>query len=106
MPDAAAPATYSYLGPAGTFTWAALTQVPDAAGATWRSVNNAGEAIDDVISSRSVAAMIAIENSVEGGVTATQDALARIPGLLIIGEYLVPVDFVIAARPGTTLADV
>lgn len=106
MPDAASPSTYSYLGPAGTFTWAALTQVPDAAGATWRSVNNAGEAIDDVLTGRSVAAMIAIENSVEGGVTATQDALARIPGLRITGEYLVPVDFVIAARPGTTLADV
>lgn len=106
MPDAASPRTYSYLGPAGTFTWSALTQVPDAAGAAWHSVNNAGEAIDDVLSGRSVAAMIAIENSVEGGVTATQDALARIPGLRIVGEYLVPVDFVIAARPGMTLADV
>src|SRR5215207_10930740 len=98
--------TYSYLGPAGTFTWAALSQVPDAAGKVWRSVNNVGEALDDVISGRSVAAMIAIENSVEGGVTATQDALANIPGLRIIGEYLVPVNFSLVARPGTTLADV
>jgi len=98
--------TYSYLGPAGTFTWAALTQVPDAAGKTWRSVNNVGEALDDVVSGRSVAAMIAIENSVEGGVTATQDALARIPGLRIVGEYLVPVDFVLVARRGTSLSDV
>jgi prephenate dehydratase len=101
-----APETYSYLGPAGTFTWAALNQVPDAAGKTWRSVNNVGEALDDVISGRSVAAMIAIENSVEGGVTATQDALASIPGLRIVGEYLVPVDFVLVARPGIALADV
>jgi prephenate dehydratase len=50
--------------------------------------------------------MIAIENSVEGGVSATQDALATIPGIRIIGEYLVPVNFVLVARPGTTLADV
>lgn len=100
------PETYSYLGPAGTFTWAALTQVPDAAGKTWRSVNNVGEALDDVVSGRSIAAMIAIENSVEGGVTATQDALASIPGLRIVGEYLVPVDFVLVARPGTKLSDV
>jgi prephenate dehydratase len=50
--------------------------------------------------------MIAIENSVEGGVSATQDALATIPGLRIVGEYLVPVNFVLVARPGTTLADV
>lgn len=101
MPD-----TYSYLGPAGTFTWAALTQVPQAEGQVWRSVNNVGEALDDVTSGRSVAAMIAIENSVEGGVSATQDALANIPGLRIVGEYLVPVDFVLVARPGTALADV
>src|SRR5512133_2698549 len=61
---------YSYLGPAGTFTEAALSQVPEAAGKTWHSVNNVGEALADVVSGRSVAAMIAIENSVEGGVTA------------------------------------
>ncbi|MCA0216733.1 MAG: prephenate dehydratase [Actinobacteria bacterium] len=102
MPDE----TYSYLGPAGTFTEAALKQVPEAAGKKWRSVNNVGEALDDVISGRSTAAMIAIENSIEGGVSVAQDALATIPGLRIIGEYLVPVNFVLVARPGTTLADV
>lgn len=98
--------SYSYLGPAGTFTEAALAQVPQAAGATWRPVNNVGEALDDVVSGQSTAAMIAIENSIEGGVTATQDALANIPGLRIIGEYLVPVRFDLVARRGTALADV
>ena len=97
---------YSYLGPAGTFTEAALKQVPEAAGQPWRPVNNVGEALDDVVEGRSVAAMIAIENSVEGGVSVAQDALANIPGLRIVGEYLVPVNFVLVARPGTTLADV
>ncbi|WP_193509234.1 prephenate dehydratase [Cryobacterium sp. BB736] len=105
MPESAAP-VYSYLGPPGTFTEMALAQVPEAAGKQWRPVNNVGEAFTDVVSGRSVAAMIAIENSVEGGVTATQDALANIPGLRISGEYLVPIDFVLVARPGTTLADV
>ncbi len=98
--------TYSYLGPAGTFTGVALAQVPDAQGKAWRSVNNVGEALDDVLSGRSTAAMIAIENSVEGGVSVAQDALATLPGLRIIGEYLVPVNFVLVARPGTTLGDV
>jgi prephenate dehydratase len=65
-----------------------------------------GEALADVVSGRSVAAMIAIENSVEGGVTATQDALANIPNLRIIGEYLVPVEFDLVARQGTSLADI
>ncbi|ROQ39815.1 prephenate dehydratase [Frondihabitans sp. PhB188] len=98
--------TYSYLGPAGTFTEAALKQVPEAAGKTWRSVNNVGEALADVVAGRSVAAMIAIENSVDGGVSATQDALANVPGLRILGEYLVKVDFELVARPGTSLAEV
>jgi prephenate dehydratase len=97
---------YSFLGPAGTFTEAALAQVPEARGLPWRAVNNVGEALADVVSGRSVAAMIAIENSVDGGVSATQDALASVPNLRIIGEYLVPVNFVLVARPGTTLEDV
>ncbi|MBC7724660.1 MAG: prephenate dehydratase [Burkholderiaceae bacterium] len=108
MPASSAPApeTYSYLGPAGTFTEAALAQAPRAVGQTWKSVNNVGEALDDVVSGRSVAAMIAIENSVEGGVSATQDALSHVPNLRIVGEYLVPVNFVLVARPGTTLDQV
>ncbi|MEY4102018.1 MAG: hypothetical protein RIR88_152, partial [Actinomycetota bacterium] len=97
---------YSYLGPAGTFTEAALAQVAEAQGKTWHPVNNVGQALADVVSGRSVAAMIAIENSIEGGVTAAQDALANIPDLRIIGEYLVPVAFDLVARPGTALADV
>ena len=98
--------TYSFLGPTGTFTEAALAQVVAAQGKPWRAVNNVGEAFDDVVCGRSVAAMIAIENSVDGGVSATQDALASVPDLRIIGEYLVPVNFVLVARPGTALADV
>lgn len=105
---AAAPArrTYSYLGPAGTFTEAALAQVPEARGHQWVAVRNVGEALADVVEGRSDAAMIAIENSIDGGVSTTQDALATVPGLRIIGEYLVPVNFVLVARPGTKLADV
>src|SRR5699024_10196119 len=86
MPHRDTDAAYSYLDPPGTFTEMALAQVPEAAGKTWHPVNNVGEALDDVISGRSTAAMIAIENSVEGGVSATQDALAAIPGLRIQGE--------------------
>jgi prephenate dehydratase len=105
---AVAPArrTYSYLGPAGTFTEAALAQVPEARGHQWRPVRNIAEALADVVDGTSDAAMIAIENSVDGGVSTAQDALATMPGLRIIGEYLVPVEFVLVGRPGTTLEDV
>ena len=97
---------YSFLGPAGTFTEAALKQVEAAKGQTWHPVANVGEALDDVTSGRSDAAMIAIENSIEGGVTVAQDALATIPNLQILGEYLVPVKFVLVARPGVKLEDI
>jgi len=97
---------YSYLGPAGTFTWEALTQVPGAEKGEWASVNNVGEALDDVQHGRSDYAMIAIENSIEGGVSATQDALAVAPELRMVGEYMVPVRFVLTAAPGTALSEV
>lgn len=97
---------YSYLGPAGTFTEAALKQVPEAAGQEWHPVANIGEALSDVVAGKSDAAMIAIENSVDGGVTVAQDALATTPGIQIIGEYLVPVSFVLVAKPGTKIGDV
>ncbi|WP_431796390.1 prephenate dehydratase [Microbacterium enclense] len=109
LPDtdsASARRTYSYLGPAGTFTEAALAQVPEARDQIWRPVRNVAEALADVIEGRSDAAMIAIENSVDGGVSTAQDALATVPGLRIVGEYLVPVNFVLVGRPGMTLADV
>jgi len=98
--------TYSYLGPAGTFTEAALAQVAEARDQVWHPVRNVGEALADVTSGRSDAAMIAIENSVDGGVSTTQDALATVPGLRIVGEYLVPVNFVLVGRPGARIEDV
>src|SRR4051812_4477218 len=103
MPSAVA---YSYLGPPGTFTEAALEQVDAARGAEWRPVNNIGEALDHVVAGESIAAMLAIENTVEGGVAAVLDALASTPDLRIMGEYLVPVRFALVGRAGTALADV
>jgi len=99
-------ATYSYLGPVGTFTELALAQVPEAAGAVWRAVSHVQDAIDDVVSGTSVGAVIPVENSIEGGVSATLDALAADAKIRIVGEYLVPVTFDLVARPGTKLADV
>ena len=97
---------YSYLGPEGTFTWEALRLVPGADTGEWVSVANVGEALDDVVSGRSDYAMIAMENSVEGGVSATQDALAELPDLRIVGEYQVPVRFALVAPSGVSLDQV
>ena len=98
--------TYSYLGPIGTFTELALAQVAEAKGANWHPVSHVQEAIDDVIVGRAFRAIIPVENSVEGGVSATSDALALNPNIRIYGEYLVPVTFDLVARPGTALSEV
>ncbi|HLP22463.1 MAG TPA: prephenate dehydratase [Microbacteriaceae bacterium] len=106
MPRSDSAETYAYLGPAGTFSEAALARISRAAGHTWLPVHNVAEALAAVVDGRATGAVIAIENSVDGGVAATQDALATIPGLRIQAEVIVPVRFVLVARPGTALADV
>ena len=98
--------TYAFLGPEGTFTEAALMQVPGAAEATRVPASNVNAALDQVRSGSADAAMVPIENSVEGGVTATLDAIATGQELRIIREVLVPISFVLVARPGVRLQDV
>lgn len=97
---------YSFLGPVGTFTELALRQVPEAKGAIWNPANSVDEALNDVIIGKAYRAVVPVESSVEGGVSATLDALANVDGLRIYGEYLVPVNFNLVARPGIKLADV
>lgn len=100
------PVTYTFLGPEGTFTEAALLQIPDAAEATRIPASNVNAALDMVRDGSADAAMVPIENSVEGGVTATLDAIAGGQELRIIREVLVPISFVLVARPGVDLADI
>ncbi|MDN5797875.1 MAG: prephenate dehydratase [Intrasporangium sp.] len=96
----------AYLGPRGTFcqmaliAWAgdrSLEQAPQASVPAVLGALRAGEAD---------AAMVPIENSVEGGVSATLDALASGDPLVIIGEVLVPITFVLCARGGMPLSSV
>jgi prephenate dehydratase len=105
-PMPASPVTYTFLGPAGTFTEAALMQVPDAADAVRVPSSNVNTALDKVRDGSADAAMVPIENSVEGGVTATLDAIATGQELRILREALVPISFVLVARPGTRIEDI
>ncbi|MHA7264547.1 prephenate dehydratase [Arthrobacter sp. TMN-37] len=99
-------ASYAYLGPEGTFTEAALLQVPGAAAARRIPVATVGAALAEVRAGAVDAAMVPIENSVEGGVSATLDAVAVGDPLRIVREELVAITFVLAARPGVGLAGV
>jgi prephenate dehydratase len=100
--------TYAYLGPQGTFTEAALRQVVDTDSP--EHVVEPMASVDAVLAALRAgevdAAMVPIENSIEGGVAATLDALASGSPLRVVREVLVPVTFVLAARPGTRLEDV
>ncbi|GEK79310.1 prephenate dehydratase [Agrococcus baldri] len=100
------PRVVTFLGPRGTFTEAALEQVAGLDGAERVPVANVAEALAAVAEGRSDAAMIAIENSIEGGVTAAQDALAATPGLRVISEHVVSVNFSLVAPTGTRLDDI
>lgn len=102
----ASPVTYTFLGPEGTFTEAALMQVPGAGQAIRIPASNVNAALDKVREGSADAAMVPIENSVEGGVTATLDAIAGGQELRIIREVLVPISFVLVARPGLAVSDI
>lgn len=98
--------TFAFLGPVGTFTELALAQIAEAKGQIHTPVAHVQEAIDLVLSKRVDRAVIPVENSIEGGVSATLDALAKTDNIRIYGEYLVPVTFNLVARPGTAEKDV
>lgn len=99
MPD-----RYAYFGPAGTFTEAALRTLPDVTDATpYASVPLA---LDAVRRGDADAAMVPLENSVEGPVPTTVDELADGTPLTITDEVVLPVEFALLARPGTAIEDI
>jgi prephenate dehydratase len=97
---------YAYLGPEGTFTEAALRQLVAPEQAQYLPQADVVAAIEAVRAGSADFAVVAIENSVEGAVTAVLDTLATGDPLVILRELLVPVSFTLAARPGTTAQDV
>jgi len=97
---------YSYLGPRGTFTEAAVRALDGGRQPDALSCPSIQAALDAVRSGEALLGVVPIESSVEGAVTATLDELAVGTELVICAEVLVPVEFALLARPGTTLAAV
>jgi prephenate dehydratase len=100
------PARYAYLGPAGTFSEVALRTLPAAASAELVAFPSVPDVLDAVRRGDVTAAVVPLENSVEGSVATTLDELATGDPVVITRELLLPVSFSLLARPGTTLADV
>ncbi|MGW3243217.1 prephenate dehydratase [Streptomyces sp. NPDC001070] len=97
---------YTYLGPEGTFTEAALRTLPEAATRELVPMVSVQAALDAVRSGEAAAALVPIENSMEGGITATLDELAAGTPLMIYREVLLPIAFALLVRPGTRLGDI
>ncbi|MGV1007263.1 MAG: prephenate dehydratase [Dermatophilaceae bacterium] len=97
---------YGYLGPEGTFCQMALGQWGASHDGERVPFGSVGAALAAVRTGEIDAAMVPIENSVEGGVSATLDALSVGEQLHIVGEVLVPVTFVLAAPTGMPFAEI
>jgi prephenate dehydratase len=93
--------TIAFLGPEGTFAHAALLSLPVADGAELLPTANVTLAIDAVRAGTAGAALVPLENSVEGAVPATLDELAAGAPLIVSEEVYLPVRFELLARPGT-----
>jgi prephenate dehydratase len=92
--------TYAYLGPAGTFTEAALKKITTEADSRIPYVNVTA-ALDAVRSGEAEFALVPIENSVEGVVARTLDELATGEPLTIAAEVTLPVSFDLMIKAGT-----
>ena len=93
----------AFLGPQGTFTEQALLDFIAAghapADAEPIAVDSPRKALDAVREGTCDYAVVALESSVDGPVTHTEDALVDGSPLQILHETLVPIQFAIAARP-------
>jgi len=86
------PIKYAYLGPAGTFTEAALLKIA-ASDDQLIAYANVTAALDAVRKGEVSKALVPIENSVEGVVARTLDELASGEPLVITAETTLPVTF-------------
>ncbi|HIT74228.1 MAG TPA: prephenate dehydratase [Candidatus Avipropionibacterium avicola] len=95
---------FGFLGPEGTFTHQALVKIGHGGEAT--PYPDVLTTIDAVVEGQVEAALVPIENSIEGGVSATLDHLAAAEGLMITAEVTLPVEFVLCARHPVPLEQV
>ncbi|MGH3767761.1 MAG: prephenate dehydratase [Pseudonocardiaceae bacterium] len=94
----------AYLGPEGTFAEQAAHAL--APGGELRSAVSVHAAISALRAGEVGAACVPVENSVEGSVPATLDALAEGEPVVAVAEAVLPIRFSVLVRPGTGAADV
>src|SRR5688572_24515383 len=100
------PQRIAFLGPLGTFTEQALRTQPDLDKAELVAHRTVPDVLDAVSAGEADAGFVPIENSIEGMVNFTLDALAFDHDLLIVREVVLDIHMCLAARPGVQLTDV
>jgi prephenate dehydratase len=96
----------AYLGPPGTFSEEAVARSGLAAGDEPLPCASFPDAWEAVLAGRADAALLPVENSIEGAIGTTLDLLVHRAGLMIRREVLLPVEQHLLAPAGTTLAQV
>jgi prephenate dehydratase len=96
----------AFLGPEGTFTEQALLSQPDLAGQHLVPMSTFAEVLAAVDAGEVDLGFVGIENSIEGTVTVTIDALALEHDLLIQREVVLGIQLNLMAPAGVGLADV
>ena len=91
---------YAYLGPAGTFTEAALLKITNQDDQLI-AYANVTAALNAVRNGECEKALVPIENSIEGVVARTLDELAIGEPLVITAETTLPVSFALMTLPNT-----
>jgi prephenate dehydratase len=95
-----------FLGPFGTFTEQALMTQEDLSRCSLVPFRTVPDAFDAVLTGEVAASFVPIENSIEGTVNFTQDALVFDYDLLIRREVVLDIEHCLLAPTGTALADV
>ncbi len=95
-----------YLGPRGTFSHEAAIEYDKLLQYEYIEYSSFAHALTAVKSGEMHAAIVPIENSLEGAVNATLDALAKEDGLYIIDELILSVKLHLAAKKGTDIEQI
>jgi len=103
---AGAPPTVGFFGPFGTFTEQALRTQADLVVGDVVAYRTVPDVLDAVTAGEIDLGFVPIENSTEGMVNFTLDALAFDHELVIVREVVLDIHLCLAARPGTGIADV
>ena len=103
---AQSPTRIGFFGPFGTFTEQALLTQSDLASGELVPFRSVPDVLDAVARGDVDAGFVPIENSIEGTVNFTQDALIFDYELLIQREVVLDIEHCLLAAPGTKLSDV